>query len=141
MDLYLIRHTRVKVANGVCYGQSDIDIADSFEMEVKALKEKFSISPEMNYYSSPMKRCVLLSEKIASKTPIIDNRLLELNFGDWELKEWESIDKEKLQLWANDYVNNQPPNGESYLDLYSRNGKYISMQSKLERDSINFVLR
>lgn len=34
MKLYLVRHTRVDVPSGICYGQTDVPLADSFETEM-----------------------------------------------------------------------------------------------------------
>jgi len=120
LDLYFIRHTSVNVKEGICYGYSDVDLSQTFESEVKILKKKFSISPEMVFYSSPLKRCILLAERLSITDPIIDTRLIELNFGDWELKDWSLINKTEREKWLNNYVNFRCPNGESYLDLYKR---------------------
>lgn len=111
--------------NGVCYGQSEVDIADTFEHELEDLKRKLPLSPQMIFYSSPLKRCILLSEKLSTTTPIVDKRLLEIDFGDWELKKWDLIDKFKLQEWTKDFIHKPCPHGESYLDLYKRSSKFF----------------
>ena len=120
MDLYFIRHTSVNVKEGTCYGHSDVDVSQSFEREVEILKKKILISPQMIFYSSPLKRCVLLTGKLSIADPIIDTRLIEINFGDWELKDWSLINKIEREKWLHDFVNFRCPNGESYLDLYKR---------------------
>lgn len=120
MDLYFIRHTSVNVKEGICYGYSDVEVSQTFESEVKILKKNFSISPQMIFYSSPLKRCILLAKRLSITDPIIDTRLIELNFGDWELKDWSLINKTEREKWLNDFVNFRCPNGESYLDLYKR---------------------
>ena len=33
MKLLLIRHSKVKVAKGICYGNSDVDLAANFTQE------------------------------------------------------------------------------------------------------------
>jgi alpha-ribazole phosphatase len=120
LDLYFIRHTSVNVKEGICYGYSDVELSQTFESEVKILKKKISISPQMIFYSSPLKRCILLAERLSITDPIIDTRLIELNFGDWELKDWSLINKTEREKWLNNFVNFRCPNGESYLDLYKR---------------------
>ena len=35
MQLYLIRHTSVAIEQGICYGQSDIKLSESFEEDSK----------------------------------------------------------------------------------------------------------
>jgi len=32
-EIYLIRHTTPKVEKGICYGQTDLNLADTFEQE------------------------------------------------------------------------------------------------------------
>lgn len=62
---------------------------------------------------------------IKSERIIIDNRLLEINFGDWEMKKWDDIDKENLDKWMNDFVNVRVPNGENFIDLSDRVNRFI----------------
>jgi alpha-ribazole phosphatase len=50
----------------------------------------------------------------------LDTRIKELNFGDWEMKSWMEIDKLKAQNWVKDWLNNPPPNGESYAMMQKR---------------------
>ena len=37
MDIYLVRHTTPKIDKGICYGQSDLELADSYPEEFKAI--------------------------------------------------------------------------------------------------------
>ena len=37
MPLYIIRHTSVNVSKSVCYGQSDVDLATTFEEETNVV--------------------------------------------------------------------------------------------------------
>ncbi|WP_271764647.1 alpha-ribazole phosphatase [Aquimarina algiphila] len=119
MEIYLVRHTTPNIEKGICYGQSDIGITDSFPSEVKKIHQKIPISEVSKVYSSPLQRCRLLAETF-KKEITIDNRLKELNFGDWELKLWDSIHSKVLDPWMNDFVNVTVPNGESYIMLQKR---------------------
>ena len=40
MEVYLIRHTQVGIESGICYGQTDVPLADSFPLECKRVQEK-----------------------------------------------------------------------------------------------------
>jgi len=40
MEVYIIRHTKVAVENGICYGQTDVALADSFQEELAVLKSQ-----------------------------------------------------------------------------------------------------
>lgn len=121
MEVYLIRHTTPDIAKGICYGQSDIGVVDSFENEVQAMLDKNKL-PQDNYivYSSPLQRCVVLAQKLFGDKIVLDNRLKELDFGNWELQPWDAIDKEEIDPWMNDFVHVKCPKGESYVDLYQR---------------------
>ena len=125
MEIILIRHTTPKVKKGICYGQSDIDTEESFEKEVLVIQSQLQkINNNIFFYSSPLKRCRKLAEKLSKKIRF-DDRLKELNFGDWELKKWDDIDKKILDIWMNDFVNIPPKNGESYIELFHRTSTFI----------------
>ena len=124
MDIYLIRHTKTDTPKGLCYGQSDVKLADSFFEEAHQLQLKL---PELNsnslVFSSPLTRCKQLAERLSDNVST-DARLLELDFGDWEGKPFDEIDSEVLQLWTDDFVNGSPPNGESFNGLCLRAGSF-----------------
>ncbi|NML35808.1 alpha-ribazole phosphatase [Chitinophaga sp. G-6-1-13] len=119
MEIYLIRHTTPAIESGICYGFSDIDVADTFETEAAAVKAKL---PEGTFdvYSSPLQRCHKLATTLFGNDVITDERLKEMNFGAWEMLAWEAIGKEELQTWADDFVQAKVPQGESYEELYIR---------------------
>lgn len=121
MDTYLIRHTRINVESGICYGQSDVDLCSSFPEESKKVLSKLPVSVEDSViYSSPLRRCYKLAKELTDEKVQCDDRLKELDFGDWELEKWEEIETEKLQEWMDDFVNVNCPGGESYLELTER---------------------
>jgi alpha-ribazole phosphatase len=60
----------------------------------------------------------LANTKIDSITE--DSRLMEMNFGDWELKNWSEIPQEILDPWMKDFVAVAVPNGESFIGLDQR---------------------
>ena len=131
MDIYLIRHTTPDVPPGTCYGQSDVDVAVSFMDEFSALHPKLKHLPEPRIYTSPLRRCVKLAESVAStfNTPLAvqhDERLKELNFGEWEMRSWNDIPHGLVKVWAEDHVRHVPPNGESYLQLAERAQTFLA---------------
>ena len=125
MEIILIRHTTPKIAKGICYGQSDIDVTNTFLEEIKPiLKEVYINDNETIYYSSPLKRCEKLAKKLSNNI-IFDDRLKELDFGDWELQNWDKINKKDLDHWMNNFVKIAATNGESYLDLHARTTDFL----------------
>ena len=124
MDIYLVRHTTPDVMSGVCYGQADVGLASSFEDEWQLLSTKLGCLDRPLVFSSPLQRCLKLAEKAVGHfgfaAAISDSRLLELDFGDWELKFWRDIPQGIVGEWTDEHVKQAPPNGESYVDLHRR---------------------
>lgn len=116
MNVYLIRHTRVAVQRGVCYGRSDVRLAQTFDEELVRLREKLPGTFHV-VYSSPLSRCVRLAECLSSSVHV-DARLQEYDFGQWEMMRWDDIDKE--EPWFSDFVNTPAPDGESFAQMYER---------------------
>ena len=119
MEIYLIRHTTPAIAAGICYGQADIEVAESFEEEAKLIRQQ--VPSEIICYSSPLKRCRQLANYIYPNINIeLTDELKEMHFGEWELQPWDQIPGEPLDVWMKDFVNVRVPGGENYLDLYNR---------------------
>lgn len=125
MKLTLIRHTALQVASGVCYGQSDIDVAASFMDEANQVKTKLCSSNFDLVYCSPLQRCVKLAAVLNLGEHVEDNRLMELNFGDWEMHAWDAIPRDIFDDWAHDYANKAPPNGETFSQLQQRGLSFL----------------
>lgn len=120
-EIYLIRHTTPNIEKGICYGNTDIDTNGEFINEATSIEKILTDIKVNNIFSSPLKRCSKLAQFLFTNHAInYDDRLKELNFGDWEDKPWQDIDKETLKIWSEDFMNLSPPNGESFLKLYNR---------------------
>jgi alpha-ribazole phosphatase len=123
MEVYLIRHTTPKVGKGICYGQSDVPLTESFMTEVEQLKKHLPVKFDA-IYTSPLSRCKALTQLLVSEKINEDKRLMEMNFGDWEMRNWDDIEQDILNNWMRDFVNVRVPNGENFIDLYSRIGAF-----------------
>lgn len=120
MEIYLIRHTKVDVEQGVCYGQKDVDLAESYPEELELIKEKLKDIDFDAVFTSPLSRAKRLATDICGDKPVSDDRLMELNFGDWEGKVWDEIKDPLLPAWMDDFVNKKCSNGESFIMLRDR---------------------
>jgi alpha-ribazole phosphatase len=120
MKLTLIRHTSLQIEPGICYGQSDIDVAVSFADELARTQAKLTDIAFDAIYCSPLQRCVKLAEALNLGEPTLDSRLKELHFGDWEMQAWDDIPRDIFDDWAHDYANKAPPNGETFSQLQQR---------------------
>ncbi|HSH73666.1 MAG TPA: alpha-ribazole phosphatase [Methylophilaceae bacterium] len=129
MDLYLVRHTTPDVLPGICYGQTDLDVAASFAQELTAVHGKLKHLPPSALYSSPLQRCLKLATASAQSLSLgevtQDSRLLELHFGDWEMQAWNDIPRGLIDVWAEEHVMQSPPQGESFHALHLRAKSFL----------------
>lgn len=121
MDLILLRHTRPAVAPGICYGQLDLDLAESFPQDAEQVLA--SLPPCRSIIASPLQRCRQLAEHIASARDLpvqFDPRLQELAFGRWEGIPWDAIPRHEIDAWAADLRHANPYGGESVAQVVQR---------------------
>jgi alpha-ribazole phosphatase len=100
MEIHLIRHTAVENPDHLCYGFAEMPLRKDFEEDLKdiQIEEDFDL-----IISSPSQRCQLLAKhfQLHYKT---DERIREMNFGDWELKKWSKIPEEEINPWYEDFI-------------------------------------
>ena len=118
MEVFLIRHTTPLLSKGLIYGRTEVSLAETFPTEKEEILSRLPSDLEA-VYSSPSLRCRLLAQEISSSFRT-DQRLLEVNFGLWEGKIWDTVNQEELSCWMEDFVNVCPPEGESMIQMQSR---------------------
>lgn len=116
--LILVRHTKVTGTEGLCYGRSEVALAGTFAEEAEAVRAALPADLAA-VYSSPAQRCRALAG-LLWPTPILDDRLHELDFGAWEGQPWADIPRDDLDAWGADFVDGAPPGGESFAALAAR---------------------
>lgn len=118
MRLILVRHPQPLVAPGTCYGRTDLAVApEQLELTLAALAPQLPAG--LPLYSSPLQRCAGLAARI-SAAPVFDERLIEMDFGTWEMQPWDTIPRAGIDAWTADLVNYQPGGGESVLRMAVR---------------------
>jgi alpha-ribazole phosphatase len=122
MKLYLLRHTRVDITSGTCYGQLDVPLAPTYPSEKEQVQNKIGGILFDAVCSSPLSRCRTLAESVSGSMLVqYDPRLMELHFGDWEGKLWAEISREPYASeWFRNFLEVPCPGGESYIQLLSR---------------------
>jgi alpha-ribazole phosphatase len=115
--VFLIRHPRPAVAPGVCYGASDLDLADGALDCAQRLRAV--LPARVPVFSSPLRRCRRLAEALHD-APGIDERLREMNFGAWEMRPWSQIARAELDGWAAAPMAYAPPGGETVAEVFAR---------------------
>jgi len=146
VELYLIRHPEVNLEKGICYGHAEVELRQPFSGLPDELIKKWALAKAV-IYSSPSKRCVQFGSPLAEKMGrdvlfFRDVRLKELNFGNWEMKRWDDIDPEELNKWMIDFVHEQVPGGESFIDLNKRVESFLGehvVKKNNENDTILVV--
>jgi len=118
--IYLIRHTTPAVARGMCYGQTDLDVTESFHQEAAVIRQHLPGNIG-RVYSSPLKRCTLLAQELFPDRPLhLRPELMEIHCGRWEMRAWDDLPPEEVNPWMADFVQVRIPGGESYVDLHQR---------------------
>jgi alpha-ribazole phosphatase len=122
MKHVFIRHPPLPGMQGICYGALDVQLADAVVFQhADALKKALPLLPVI---SSPLQRCLALAQAIDINAKQ-DSRLIEMNFGDWQGLEWDSIDRRTLDTWANDVTRFRAPKGENFIDVVNRLTEFL----------------
>ena len=142
MEVYLVRHTETVCEKGICYGQSDVGIREPYDTIFESILNQ--LPQDAVLYSSPLQRCAILAKHIKENTQIDaiieDRRLMEMDFGDWELQSWDAIPREVLDPWMENFVTVNVPNGESFVDLDYRVREFLDTDiSKIHSKPIIIV--
>lgn len=117
IEFHLIRHPRAAVADGICYGASDIALAE--DPAASADRLRALLPPRYRLVSSPAQRCLRLAELLHA-APLLDARLRELDFGAWEMRTFADIPRAAIDAWAADALGFRPPGGESVAEMRLR---------------------
>lgn len=138
--LYLIRHTLPDIAPGICYGQLDIGLADSFVEEANAVLNW--LPPLDLIISSPLLRTRKLAEFLAQTLNCklqTDLRLMEKHFGAWEGRAWDDIERSEIDAWAADVIGYAPTGGESAQQVMQRVQSFLQDLAQLPQQNIALV--
>ena len=125
IEITFIRHTRVAVPPGTCYGWTDVPLADTFEEEASEVKRQLQDMRFDCTYTSPLTRARRLADYCGYRNAIVDDRLKEMNMGEWEMQRYDEIRDEALQKWYDDYMHLPATGGESFPMLRKRVAEFI----------------
>ncbi len=128
MDIVLIRHPEPEVVPGMCYGRTDLPLrmpmtpaADAIQETLQDLFDTGVLGARPQaWFSSPAGRCHALAERLAPQAVEAEPRLLEIDFGCWEGRAWDTIPRNELDTWAADLMHFRAHGGESADDMRIR---------------------
>lgn len=144
MNIYLVRHTAVDVPRGICYGQSDVPLRETFAQEAEAVIGRLdAVLPDKSIldavYTSPLSRCTRLAEFCGYGDALRDPRIMEINLGEWEGQDYNSISDPRLQEWYKDYLHVRATGGESFEDQFNRVAEFLrELKSSGKRNVLCF---
>ena len=138
MRLWLVRHARPVVENGLCYGALDV-AADAQETVVAAQRLAQVLPPAIDVLTSPRSRCTQLAQELAAARADlparIEPRLAEMDFGGWEGRAWNSLERSELDAWAGDFAHYPAGRtGESSAQFIARVGQLFDESRQAGRD-------
>lgn len=124
MRLWLVRHAAPVIPPGVCYGRSDVP-ADPAATAQAAGRLHQALPDAVVWRVSPLARTRALGDALrawraADPPPAVDERLVEFDFGAWELLPWDRVPRDELDAWAADFADYRPGGGDSVRDLLGR---------------------
>ena len=145
MRIFLVRHTAVDVESGTCYGQSDVPLKESFESEAAIVKAKLDALVDSGIkfnevYTSPLSRCVKLATYCGYADANKEDKIKEINFGEWELRKFSEIKDPRLQEWYDNYLEVRVTGGESFRDQFERVAEFLGKLRNSELLSRNSEL-
>ena len=70
--------------------------------------------------TSPLQRCSRLAEHIPGGERRSEPRIMEYDFGDWELRPWAELRGPETKTWMHNFVDEPAPNGESMRIMQAR---------------------
>ncbi|RMF14074.1 MAG: histidine phosphatase family protein [Candidatus Dadabacteria bacterium] len=141
--LYLIRHgTTEWTKSGRYSGRSDPALAEQGRIEAAALAEwlgQRGLAP-VPVWTSPLIRCHetarILCDQLGWSAPQIDPRLQEIDYGQWEGRTRDDIEREQPDAfadWDADPTRRPPPGGEPVADVLARVRAVIDDARRIDR--------
>ena len=139
MRVVLVRHPAPDIAAGICYGRLNVALTQAAKHGLERQAADPVLQGATRVWTSPAVRCRDLGCLIARRLAvdlIIDERLLELDFGVWEGRDWDDVPRAALDRWAAAPAEFAPPGGESSAALVRRVNRFFSDLCDNGRDCV-----
>ena len=144
MDLILVRHGAVEAPTGICLGHVDVPLSAEGFTATQRLAASWDDAAPRFLFSSDLKRAQQSAQVFAARfaiEPLADARLREVDLGAWDGKRWDEIaasDAARYRHWAENWVIQEAPGGESFADVIRRTGAWLAsvLSSTRDEDSV-----
>ncbi|MFD3156275.1 alpha-ribazole phosphatase [Haloimpatiens sp. FM7330] len=133
MNIYFLRHGQTSEnTKSVYYGSLDVNLNEKGIQQIKKAAKFFKNIKIDKVYISDRKRTFQTASIIIGNKKdipiIVDNRLNETNFGDFEGKNYDELVKlypEECKKWIEDWKTFRPVNGETFIEMYTRTSGFM----------------
>jgi len=124
MKITFMRHAKTTMnKSNVFSGRTDCDITQEGAEEARK-SFSFRGNDFDFYYVSPLKRTrQTLDAILPNRTPIVDERIIEWDFGKWEGMPYSNLTTEETQAYVDG--KNDPPEGETFMQVQKRTCEFV----------------
>jgi alpha-ribazole phosphatase len=122
--LWLWRHPRATGAAGRCIGRTDLRVdprrSKRLAHRIRAVARRHGL-PRL-VFTSPLARGHAVGARLArwGWKHVVDDRLLELDFGSWDGRAWSTIAEADITAWSANLLHHRPGAGEPLANLLGR---------------------
>lgn len=128
----VVRHALPLTPDGTpaarhCYGQTNWPADEALTQRAAQHLTQQGPAPQPGSVMrcSPLTRCQQLAQAVLSRQPqwtlVLDPRLMEMHFGEWEGRPWDDVPRPELDAWNAHFANHRMGgHGESVVDLLKR---------------------
>lgn len=135
MTLFVVRHGRTEAnAGGLLLGRADPELDETGRRQADEIADALPSGAQV--VSSPLRRCHETATAIAERSEVsvvTDDRLLELDYGEFDLRPLAAIPAETWAQWRAD-PDFRPPGGETLRELAERVGDALDDLSSAATD-------
>lgn len=121
--IFFVRHGETALnRDGRLQGRIDLDLSELGGEQVARLAGRFASGSVARVYTSPLHRAQQTAAAIAAASGAdveVDDRLVELDYGEWDGKPLTEMRTPRGELWFADPTF-APPGGESLVDVTAR---------------------
>ena len=142
MKLWITRHGQTDLNKEKrMQGLSDIPLNTKGIEQAYEAKKKIDIEFDA-VYASPLKRAIKTASILSAydeKDIIIDQRLIEVNFGKYELKKYCSLGLKMTLYWALPEIMSCPKSVESIESMVSRSQSFLKEIENMNYENVLIV--
>jgi broad specificity phosphatase PhoE len=121
--IFFVRHGETAAnRDGRLQGRIDLELSERGGEQVTRVAQRFAPDSVARVYTSPLRRARQTADAIAAVSGAdveVDDRLLELDYGEWDGKPLSEMRTPRGELWFADPTF-APPGGESLVDVTAR---------------------